>query len=347
MPTTPGASVARSHRRQKPPPPVRRLRRSASMGGEEGQHSVERRRWDTSERSLLNRRLEGHGSTLFAEMSALAVRTGALNLGQGFPDTDGPEERRARRTAPAPDLGRSPGHIPSGCLWPTHGPPKGRRSRFHQPRSRERGSRLLGARRGVLIPADARSTSAGNATTERNGTIPAGAGSTTPGAGAGPGSRDHPRGRGEHISGSGTPYPQWGPSPRARGAPDVPEQLRAPLGTIPAGAGSTGGVWGRPSAAWDHPRGRGEHGLLHQPPCQVAGPSPRARGALGRPDHHLGYGGTIPAGAGSTDHPSNDDRPARDHPRGRGEHSRFAWRQARPAGPSPRARGARRLPWRR
>ncbi len=29
-------------------------------------------------------------STVFAEMSALAARTGALNLGQGFPDTDGP-----------------------------------------------------------------------------------------------------------------------------------------------------------------------------------------------------------------------------------------------------------------
>ncbi len=28
--------------------------------------------------------------TVFAEMSALAVRTGALNLGQGFPDSDGP-----------------------------------------------------------------------------------------------------------------------------------------------------------------------------------------------------------------------------------------------------------------
>lgn len=28
--------------------------------------------------------------TIFAEMSALAARTGAINLGQGFPDTDGP-----------------------------------------------------------------------------------------------------------------------------------------------------------------------------------------------------------------------------------------------------------------
>ena len=28
--------------------------------------------------------------TIFSEMSALAARTGAINLGQGFPDADGP-----------------------------------------------------------------------------------------------------------------------------------------------------------------------------------------------------------------------------------------------------------------
>ncbi|TNM48188.1 pyridoxal phosphate-dependent aminotransferase [Nocardioides albidus] len=38
------------------------------------------------------RRVAGMGATIFAEMSALAVRTGAVNLGQGFPDTDGPPE---------------------------------------------------------------------------------------------------------------------------------------------------------------------------------------------------------------------------------------------------------------
>jgi len=32
------------------------------------------------------------GSTIFAEMSALAVATGSVNLGQGFPDTDGPRQ---------------------------------------------------------------------------------------------------------------------------------------------------------------------------------------------------------------------------------------------------------------
>ncbi|MBM7784044.1 pyridoxal phosphate-dependent aminotransferase [Tenggerimyces flavus] len=36
-------------------------------------------------------RLEGLGTTIFAEMSALAVATSSINLGQGFPDTDGPE----------------------------------------------------------------------------------------------------------------------------------------------------------------------------------------------------------------------------------------------------------------
>jgi N-succinyldiaminopimelate aminotransferase len=37
-------------------------------------------------------RLQGLGTTIFTEMTALAVRTGAINLGQGFPDEDGPAE---------------------------------------------------------------------------------------------------------------------------------------------------------------------------------------------------------------------------------------------------------------
>jgi N-succinyldiaminopimelate aminotransferase len=36
------------------------------------------------------RRLQSIPPTIFSEMSALAVRTGSLNLGQGFPDRDGP-----------------------------------------------------------------------------------------------------------------------------------------------------------------------------------------------------------------------------------------------------------------
>lgn len=36
-------------------------------------------------------RMRGFGTTIFAEMTALATAHGAINLGQGFPDTDGPD----------------------------------------------------------------------------------------------------------------------------------------------------------------------------------------------------------------------------------------------------------------
>ena len=42
--------------------------------------------------SFLTSRLQGFGSTIFAEMTALAIEKGAINLGQGFPDYDGPHE---------------------------------------------------------------------------------------------------------------------------------------------------------------------------------------------------------------------------------------------------------------
>ena len=46
----------------------------------------------SSARPLLNRRLAEFGTTIFAEMSSLAAATNSINLGQGFPDTDGPHE---------------------------------------------------------------------------------------------------------------------------------------------------------------------------------------------------------------------------------------------------------------
>jgi N-succinyldiaminopimelate aminotransferase len=49
----------------------------------------------TTDSDPLVRRMRPFGTTIFAEMSALAVRTRAVNLGQGFPDTDGPTEMLA------------------------------------------------------------------------------------------------------------------------------------------------------------------------------------------------------------------------------------------------------------
>ena len=91
-------------------------------------------------RPPLSPRLAGLGTTIFAEMSALAVATGAINLGQGFPDEDGPIEvadaaiaairagrepvpagaghrgaARRHRRAPAALLGRSRSTRPPRC----------------------------------------------------------------------------------------------------------------------------------------------------------------------------------------------------------------------------------------
>ena len=46
----------------------------------------------SSREPFLTAKLQGFGTTIFAEMAALAVATGSVNLGQGVPDTDGPRE---------------------------------------------------------------------------------------------------------------------------------------------------------------------------------------------------------------------------------------------------------------
>src|SRR5215469_15614769 len=66
-------------------------------------------------RPLLNRALAGLGTTIFAEMSELAVATGSVNLGQGFPDTDGPAEI-ARAAADAIMSGRGNQYPPGAGI---------------------------------------------------------------------------------------------------------------------------------------------------------------------------------------------------------------------------------------
>lgn len=54
-------------------------------------------------------RLQPYATTVFAEMSALAARIGAVNLGQGFPDEDGPPEMlRAAQDAIAEGVNQYP-----------------------------------------------------------------------------------------------------------------------------------------------------------------------------------------------------------------------------------------------
>jgi N-succinyldiaminopimelate aminotransferase len=62
----------------------------------------------------LSTRLQGFGTTVFAEMSALALATGSVNLGQGFPDRPGPaavlDVARAAIGTPYDQYPPGPGH---------------------------------------------------------------------------------------------------------------------------------------------------------------------------------------------------------------------------------------------
>lgn len=51
--------------------------------------------WETKELKPTNTILGEYGTTIFAVMSGLATEHGAINLGQGFPDVDGPADIRA------------------------------------------------------------------------------------------------------------------------------------------------------------------------------------------------------------------------------------------------------------
>ena len=137
----------------------------------------------------------------------------------------------------------------------------------------------------------------------------------------GRGTPDHPRVHGEHSSKAARACLRVGSSPRARGAQVGGDRLERPLGIIPACAGSTAGTPTSSTSTGDHPRVRGEHDENSEPVGQVAGSSPRARGALAVLGDGDGGGGIIPACAGSTT------------PRSPG--------YAPPGGSSPRARGAR------
>ncbi|HET9014939.1 MAG TPA: methionine aminotransferase [Thermomicrobiaceae bacterium] len=71
-------------------------------------------------RRIAARRLEDFGTSVFSEMSRLAIEHGAINLGQGFPDFPGPElVKQAAATAIQADLNQ---------YAPSHGIPRLRRA---------------------------------------------------------------------------------------------------------------------------------------------------------------------------------------------------------------------------
>ena len=132
------------------------------------------------------------------------------------------------------------------------------------------------------------------------GIIPADAGGTSTKPWRSSWLTDHPRGCGEHFAAEAGFSLSTGSSPRMRGALRCIRGWVQVGGIIPADAGSTG-----PCSSRVH---------------RHHGSSPRMRGAL-----TIGRGlafkvGIIPADAGSTIGELSPNFPARDHPRGCGEH---------------------------
>ena len=172
------------------------------------------------------------------------------------------------------------------------------------------------------------------------GIIPAHAGSTLRRRGSSRRRRDHPRSRGEHTCSPGRRSLARGSSPLTRGAPDAGATVVVVVGIIPAHAGSTAGQKPGSVGALDHPRSRGEHGLMTALGGPWGGSSPLTRGA---PDGVLasaGGAGIIPAHAGSTTPTTGTRSGRRDHPRSRGEHTGFTQDELDAMGSSPLTRGA-------
>ena len=150
--------------------------------------------------------------------------------------------------------------------------------------------------------------------------IPAYAGSTPTPSGTIPRGMDHPRIRGEHSSWSILASYGQGSSPHTRGA-RVAGRLGPGRGwIIPAYAGSTPSASSKPPGKADHPRIRGEHGVLA---VDVDG-----------------VRWIIPAYAGSTRCARGCRARPPDHPRIRGEHILVHIPSATPLGSSPHTRGA-------
>ena len=131
--------------------------------------------------------------------------------------------------------------------------------------------------------------------------IPAYAGSTWSGRTRHRVCGDHPRVCGEHLVASTFADCRSGSSPRMRGAPNPPAVRRPSPGIIPAYAGSTWISWQRNAILGDHPRVCGEHSLGCSCAMRRIGSSPRMRAARQPGKRTRGFGGIIPAYAGSTD----------------------------------------------
>ena len=130
-----------------------------------------------------------------------------------------------------------------------------------------------------------------------------------------------------------------GSSPLSRGIRCVPVPRWRSFRIIPALAGNTRGWVGTFVPPGDHPRSRGEYRIMVLGMAEEAGSSPLSRGILlclvdGRQVVRI-----IPALAGNTYLPLTLGKPAKDHPRSRGEYTPRGGSLLGVLGSSPLSRG--------
>ena len=151
--------------------------------------------------------------------------------------------------------------------------------------------------------------------------IPAYAGSTGHDTSRSTKGQDHPRIRGEHSSPISESSSRRGSSPHTRGARGRSRPSPCPPRIIPAYAGSTTRIADLLRDSGDHPRIRGEHGIVASRCRTTAGSSPHTRGAPAPQSASGPRCRIIPAYAGSTSRSPRSSGASPDHPRIRGEHA--------------------------
>ena len=150
---------------------------------------------------------------------------------------------------------------------------------------------------------------------------------------------DHPRSRGEYRFVTEPSEALVGSSPLSRGIRPRRNLIHPSPGIIPALAGNTFAVAGPGQRCWDHPRSRGEYGLVAGAVWVVWGSSPLSRGILGGAIEAYQTAGIIPALAGNTGPGFERLGCIGDHPRSRGEYLGPSEASAPMAGSSPLSRG--------
>ena len=171
--------------------------------------------------------------------------------------------------------------------------------------------------------------------------IPAHAGKTAPAPTSHTSRRAHPRSRGENQIDSSAGNRDPGSSPLTRGKPRRTNVHTVPRRLIPAHAGKTRPACRPSSSSSAHPRSRGENVKVSVCFASSSGSSPLTRGKLRAGGCVRFRWRLIPAHAGKTMPPGSPRRPARAHPRSRGENPLAGMVTRFSRGSSPLTRGKR------